>query len=149
MQMSVIAWAPPPHTVWRHKKMPRYFYMLMMRRTGDASSLPRYSCDKSKMATPLDADLSVCQPEALSHECACVCEVFGTRQYAGVVFQLCNVSPDVTYSVSTRANPQTSNQKKLWVYISIINLSARYFCAFKLSIPGYICSVNYHPKLQN
>lgn len=48
------------------------------------------------MATPLDADLSVCQPEALSNERACVCGVFGTRQYAGVVFQLCNVSPDVT-----------------------------------------------------
>lgn len=47
MQMNVIAWAPPPHTVWRHKMMPGYFYMLMMKRkrTGKASLLPRRSCD--------------------------------------------------------------------------------------------------------
>ena len=47
MQMSVIAQAPPPHTVWRHKVMPGYFYMLMMKRkrTDEASFLPRHSCD--------------------------------------------------------------------------------------------------------
>lgn len=38
----------------------------------------------------------ICQSVSQKHECACVCGVFGNRQYAGVVFQLCNVSPDVT-----------------------------------------------------
>lgn len=53
MQMSVIAWVPPPHTVWRHKMMPGYFYMLTMKTKTTWRSFflaQTLLCYRSKMA---------------------------------------------------------------------------------------------------
>lgn len=86
MQMGVIAWAPPPHTEWRHKMMPGYFYMLKMKRkrTGETSFLPRHSCDIDPRWLPAFSPVLFWCWSAGGHCVERPGSVFGIGQHAGV-----------------------------------------------------------------